>query len=318
VSCSSSLSIGEASFERVSDALARLAALPPPRPQPHLRHSRPLPPQRRPARPHRRAHRRRPRTRRARLLLPPPRPAAPSSSALRPPLQLQHRPQARLCRLRAQRPPRPRPPPPRQHRRRPASSTLLDRCRPSARRQQLRRRARLPTRRSTASSTATERTARATTPRRCVSLSLSRSRLRLARSPRAGKDADSLLHPQWATDHQGAGAWLQLTWSSPVTLNQVALFDRVNLNDFITNATLSFSDGSFVSTGSLNNAGVGVYVNFTARATTSLRFTVVSVSSTTSSAGLAELQAFNNPAAQIPATSRCVPLSCSRAALEPR
>ncbi|GAA5839874.1 hypothetical protein JCM9279_005192 [Rhodotorula babjevae] len=112
---------------------------------------------------------------------------------------------------------------------------------------------------------------------------------------------------EWATDHQGAGAWLQLTWSSPITLNQVVLFDRPNLNDFVTNATLSFSDGSVVSTGSLDNAGAAVYVNFTARSTTSLRFTVVSVASTTSSAGLAELQAFNNPSAQIPAPSSASP-----------
>ncbi|GAA5913245.1 hypothetical protein JCM8208_003245 [Rhodotorula glutinis] len=116
---------------------------------------------------------------------------------------------------------------------------------------------------------------------------------------------------EWATDHQGAGAWLQLTWSSPVTLNQVALFDRLNLNDFVTNATLGFSDGSVVSMGSLNNAGAAVYVNFTARATTSLRFTVVSVSSATSSAGLAELQAFNNPSAQIPAPSSVSPVAAA-------
>lgn len=95
-----------------------------------------------------------------------------------------------------------------------------------------------------------------------------------------------------------------------MTLNQVALFDRPNTNDWITNATLRFSDGSVVSTGALTNSGAGAYVNFTARDTTSLRFTVVSVSSSTSNAGLAEIQVFNNPSARIPAPSRCaLPLS---------
>ncbi|BGP43897.1 hypothetical protein JCM10449v2_007954 [Rhodotorula kratochvilovae] len=104
---------------------------------------------------------------------------------------------------------------------------------------------------------------------------------------------------EWATDHKTTGAWLLLKWTSPVTINQVVLFDRPNLNDRITNATLRFSDGSLVATGALVNSGAATYVNFTARATTELRFTVVSVAGGTSSAGLAEIEVYNNPDAKI-------------------
>ena len=99
-----------------------------------------------------------------------------------------------------------------------------------------------------------------------------------------------------------------LKWTSPVTINQVVLFDRPNLNDRITNATLRFSDGSLVATGALVNSGAATYVNFTARATTELRFTVVSVASGTSSAGLAEIEVYNNPDAKVAfsASNGCV------------
>ncbi len=39
---------------------------------------------------------------------------------------------------------------------------------------------------------------------------------------------------EWSTNGGGAGSWLKLTWSSPVTLATIVLYDRPNLNDQIT------------------------------------------------------------------------------------
>ncbi|GAA5837713.1 hypothetical protein JCM11251_002303 [Rhodosporidiobolus azoricus] len=97
---------------------------------------------------------------------------------------------------------------------------------------------------------------------------------------------------EWATDHQGVGATLSLSWGTPITLNQLVLYDRPNEDDQIMNASISFSDGSTVYSGTLDNAGGATYVNFAARTINSLVLTVTRVSSTTVSVGLAELQAF--------------------------
>ncbi len=51
------------------------------------------------------------------------------------------------------------------------------------------------------------------------------------------------------------GAWLKLVWGSAYTVNQVVLYDRPNSTEQITSATLSFSDGSSVTVGALNNDG---------------------------------------------------------------
>ncbi|KAI5477291.1 Carbohydrate-Binding Module Family 1 protein, cellulose binding protein [Pseudohyphozyma bogoriensis] len=98
---------------------------------------------------------------------------------------------------------------------------------------------------------------------------------------------------EWATNGQGVGATLKLTWASPVTLGSVVLYDRPNTNDWCTGGILTFSDGSTVSVGSLPNDGSALAVNFASRSTTSLLFTVTSVGSATGSVGLAELQAFS-------------------------
>ncbi len=45
---------------------------------------------------------------------------------------------------------------------------------------------------------------------------------------------------EWATNGQGAGAWLKLTWSSIYVVDKVILYDRPNANDQILSATLTF------------------------------------------------------------------------------
>ena len=51
---------------------------------------------------------------------------------------------------------------------------------------------------------------------------------------------------EWVSVRQLAGAWLQLSWPSAVSMSSVVLHDRVNPYDRIMAATLRFSDGSTV------------------------------------------------------------------------
>jgi LmbE family N-acetylglucosaminyl deacetylase len=97
---------------------------------------------------------------------------------------------------------------------------------------------------------------------------------------------------EWATVGGKAGSYLHLAFPAAVTLNRVVLYDRPNTSDQITGGTLTFSDGSTVPVPALDNAGVATSISFPGRATTSLRLTVTTVSGTTRSVGLAELQAY--------------------------
>ena len=109
---------------------------------------------------------------------------------------------------------------------------------------------------------------------------------------------------EWSTAGQGAGAWLQLYWSSAQTIDRVYLYDRPNSSDQVTGATLTFSDGTTVPVPALANDGTATIVTFTARTTTTLKFTVTSVSSSTLNIGLAEIEAYNgDPNGTVPAPS---------------
>ena len=99
---------------------------------------------------------------------------------------------------------------------------------------------------------------------------------------------------EWATAGGKAGSYLHLAFRSAKNVNRVVLYDRPNSGDQITGGTLTFSDGSTVPVPALDNAGKATAVTFTTRPTTSLRLTVTTVSGTTKSAGLAELQAYSD------------------------
>jgi len=100
---------------------------------------------------------------------------------------------------------------------------------------------------------------------------------------------------EWATSGGRAGSWLQLNWSVPYTVDKVILYDRPNLNDNILSATLSFSDGSTLVVGPLNNGGAGGEYTFPPKVITSLTMTVNSVSGGTQNIGLAEIEIFGTP-----------------------
>lgn len=108
---------------------------------------------------------------------------------------------------------------------------------------------------------------------------------------------------EWATNGQRVGAWIDLNWAAPMTIDRVVLFDRPNGDDQITGGTLTFSDGSSVNVGALNNNGTATTVTFSARTVTSARLTVTSVSGSSLNVGLAEMQVFtvgSAPANQAP------------------
>src|SRR5690349_14146831 len=83
---------------------------------------------------------------------------------------------------------------------------------------------------------------------------------------------------EWATQGGKANSWIQLNWSSPVTIDRVVLYDRPNADDRVNAGTLTFSSGSSVAVGQLGNSGAATTVTFSARQVTQLRFTITSVS----------------------------------------
>jgi len=107
-------------------------------------------------------------------------------------------------------------------------------------------------------------------------------------------DGSGTYTSEWASDHQREGAWLSLTWSSPITLNRVVLYDRPNPYDWITAGTITFSDGSTVQFGALDNNGGATNVDFASKTISSLRVTVSSVGSQTSNIGLSEIQVYSS------------------------
>jgi LmbE family N-acetylglucosaminyl deacetylase len=95
---------------------------------------------------------------------------------------------------------------------------------------------------------------------------------------------------EWATVGQKAGAWLNLVWPTPHTVNQINLYDRPNSDDQITGGTITFSDGSKMQTGALNNDGTAVTLTFPSKTITSIRLDITSASTTTQNIGLSEIQ----------------------------
>jgi LmbE family N-acetylglucosaminyl deacetylase len=112
---------------------------------------------------------------------------------------------------------------------------------------------------------------------------------------------------EWATTGQGVGAWITLTWANPYVVDRVILNDRPNGSDQITGGTLTFSDGSTVAIGPLDNSGKPVEFTFAPRTVTSVKLTVTAVSSSTSNVGLAEFQVFGTPGANFPPVANAGP-----------
>ncbi|KKT72890.1 MAG: hypothetical protein UW69_C0077G0003 [Microgenomates group bacterium GW2011_GWA2_44_7] len=73
---------------------------------------------------------------------------------------------------------------------------------------------------------------------------------------------------EWASNHELKGAWLKLSWNTPVYINKVLLFDRNNLYDQIKRGSFKFSDGSSLAFRTLPNSGeTPLEVSFSAKTT---------------------------------------------------
>jgi len=93
---------------------------------------------------------------------------------------------------------------------------------------------------------------------------------------------------EWASLNESNGAWLQLNFSQSYSVDKVVLYDRPNTSTQVLGAQLTFSSGSAVNVGTLNNAGAGLTVTFSARTITWIRFTVTNSADT--NLGLAEME----------------------------
>ena len=104
---------------------------------------------------------------------------------------------------------------------------------------------------------------------------------------------------EWVTeDPTHLGAWLKLTWASPVTIDRVVLYDRTSssggMNEQITAGTLSFSSGSPVSVGPLLDNGSATTVTFSSRTVTSLTFTITGIGPNSHDVGLMEMEVYGD------------------------
>ena len=75
---------------------------------------------------------------------------------------------------------------------------------------------------------------------------------------------------EWATLGGHAGSWLRLAWSSPLSVSGSCSTTGPTPTTRSPRATLRFSDGSTLATGSLPNNGSALTVNLGGRTITSL------------------------------------------------
>lgn len=90
-----------------------------------------------------------------------------------------------------------------------------------------------------------------------------------------------------------AGNWIQLSWGAAQTFDKILLYDKASMTDQVLSGTLTFSDGSTVPVGKLQNDGqAGAAITFPAKTVSWVKFTLDSVRG--SSAGLGEFQVYND------------------------
>ncbi|BDI28964.1 hypothetical protein CCAX7_10150 [Capsulimonas corticalis] len=95
---------------------------------------------------------------------------------------------------------------------------------------------------------------------------------------------------EWSSGEETVGATLTLTWDTPQTVGQIALYDRPNTTDQVTSGVITFSDGSTLDVGALPDDGIApLTLNFPAKTITSLTFKVTGVKASTQHTGLAEI-----------------------------
>ena len=108
---------------------------------------------------------------------------------------------------------------------------------------------------------------------------------------------------EWVTEGERAGAWIRLSWSKPVNISKVVLYDMISCSNQVTSGVLGFSDGSTIPVGPLDNKGSPNVFEFEPKVVSEVYFNITQVSPTTESAGLAEIMVYGlKPEPMCPST----------------
>jgi hypothetical protein len=67
---------------------------------------------------------------------------------------------------------------------------------------------------------------------------------------------------EWVTGGEMGGAWIKLTWDSPATVTEIALYDRPNRLDNVLSGTLTFEDGGVIAVPALPPGGAPWRITF--------------------------------------------------------
>lgn len=99
-----------------------------------------------------------------------------------------------------------------------------------------------------------------------------------------------------ASEWSAAGAkseWIRLGWGAAKTIRMIRLYDKLNTRDQVISGTLSFSDGSTVPVGRLQNDGqAGTVIAFPPKTVMWMKLSIDKVSSGTVSAGLGQFEVY--------------------------
>jgi len=99
---------------------------------------------------------------------------------------------------------------------------------------------------------------------------------------------------EWVAQGETTGAWVKLSWIKPYIVSKIRIFDRPNLDDHITRALITFSDGTTLTIGPLPNNGSCYEIKFAARQIEWVKMTVVSANG--ANVGLSEFEIYEeNP-----------------------
>jgi len=79
---------------------------------------------------------------------------------------------------------------------------------------------------------------------------------------------------EWVTNSETMGAWINLNWNQSYLVDKIILYDRINMNDWITGGTLYFSDGTSMKVGTLSNNGAGTVIMFPPKRISWVKFVI--------------------------------------------
>ncbi len=79
---------------------------------------------------------------------------------------------------------------------------------------------------------------------------------------------------EWITNSETTGAWINLSWNQSYLVDKIVLYDRINLNEWITGGTLYFSDGTSMKVGELSNNGAGTVISFPPKRISWVKFVI--------------------------------------------